>query len=760
MSQPSLPPDDIEPEAPKETPQETYDKLKKTWLTKNEKASAMFHLNMRFGGKVKAIEWKYFHVVSSVKKDAKKDDLPPNWKENHGRTVFACCNACGALVAVAKKDEKTLKPSAWRNSSMLSHLNSKDHKKITAKKLTEQIADALAASKANPKKRKAEAAQTDLMVHAEHVVSVKDRVAHQELMTTHWILDSKQAFSEVEKDSFRKMISSHNKHAKVMSNKKVKTITTNIDHAIRKASIEAMQGQSVCVTLDHWTSRRKHNYTGITGHFIDDDFKLNSRTLGMFLHKGGTKGKELEKSFLDMHREELKLDKAKLFAVTTDTTANMNKFGMLLEERGVTHVYCIDHVLQLTAKLCYDHAVATFGEAYAKSVQKARDIVTFLNNSTQALEKLKNLIKALEGKDYNKGVIADVVTRWWSTYNMIQRLLDVKAAIDSMAISKELGDKESLQPVDWENLSNIVLVLKPFKNAQEMLEGQKYVTASLVPVAINHIRRKLTQLSGSEQPETASKELAKNLLEDFEARWGGVNDHVFSSTVRRAAGNRQFGMHPALLIATFLDPRFKSLTAIDDQASRLEIKERVVEIMVDLETKNRQSTVGPPAQAQPTSQNDDEAKEPEDDGSDDGFFADLEAAAGCVEQVAIIAPVSDVCHEEIRRYEKDQGLALRERKEFNDPLKWWQMNRAKFPILAQLARVYLALPAASAPSERVFSVASKVISPTRTSLDPQMAGMSLHVCENWNWWIETVDYQKITAETEEEAKEAEQEKEK
>ena len=41
---------------------------------------------------------------------------------------------------------------------------------------------------------------------------------------------------------------------------------------------------------------------------------------------------------------------AKIFAVTTDTTANMNTFGKKLEEMGVCHVYCTVHVLQLTCK--------------------------------------------------------------------------------------------------------------------------------------------------------------------------------------------------------------------------------------------------------------------------------------------------------------------------------------------------------------------------------------------------------------------------
>jgi hypothetical protein len=38
-----------------------------------------------------------------------------------------------------------------------------------------------------------------------------------------------------------------------------------------------------------------------------------------------------------------------------------------------------------------------------------------------------------------------------------------------------------------------------------------------------------------------------------------------------------------------------------------------------------------------------------------------------------------------------------------DPLKWWAENRGTFPLLAQVARRLLAIPASSAPAEyRIF----------------------------------------------------------
>ena len=40
-----------------------------------------------------------------------------------------------------------------------------------------------------------------------------------------------------------------------------------------------------------------------------------------------------------------------------------------------------------------------------------------------------------------------------------------------------------------------------------------------------------------------------------------------------------------------------------------------------------------------------------------------------------------------------------------DVLTWWKLHKDKLPILAELARAYLCIPATSAPSERLFSTA-------------------------------------------------------
>jgi hAT family C-terminal dimerisation region len=63
--------------------------------------------------------------------------------------------------------------------------------------------------------------------------------------------------------------------------------------------------------------------------------------------------------------------------------------------------------------------------------------------------------------------------------------------------------------------------------------------------------------------------------------------------------------------------------------------------------------------------------------------------------------------------------------------------------------VYLAVQATSAPSEQVFSMASRIITNRRNWLDPTMAGKMLFVSENWKWWQDQLDFYKATEDDDE-----------
>ena len=54
-----------------------------------------------------------------------------------------------------------------------------------------------------------------------------------------------------------------------------------------------------------------------------------------------------------------------------------------------------------------------------------------------------------------------------------------------------------------------------------------------------------------------------------------------------------------------------------------------------------------------------------------------------------------------------------------DLLQWWKTNETRFKSASRAARKYLAIPATSAPSERVFSLSGSICNPRPASLSPE-----------------------------------------
>ena len=66
----------------------------------------------------------------------------------------------------------------------------------------------------------------------------------------------------------------------------------------------------------------------------------------------------------------------------------------------------------------------------------------------------------------------------------------------------------------------------------------------------------------------------------------------------------------------------------------------------------------------------------------------------------------------------------------SNPLLWWKANELKYPILSELAKRYLCVPATSVASERVFSSAGDLVSAQRSSLHSEHVDKLLFLEKN------------------------------
>ena len=73
---------------------------------------------------------------------------------------------------------------------------------------------------------------------------------------------------------------------------------------------------------------------------------------------------------------------------------------------------------------------------------------------------------------------------------------------------------------------------------------------------------------------------------------------------------------------------------------------------------------------------------------------------------------------EVDTYLEDSLVPLREGEEF-DVLRWWKRNQDQYPILAKMARDFLAIPLSTVASESTFSTAGMVIDKYRSSLSSE-----------------------------------------
>jgi hypothetical protein len=229
-----------------------------------------------------------------------------------------------------------------------------------------------------------------------------------------------------ERPSFQRMIQSYDTTEPPISAMTIKTNIIEMDGDIQKTVISKMKGCHINSTIEHWTSKQNVNYVGLTAHWIDDDWNLHSLPLGMFLHEGRTMANAVfERLLVDVSREFSEV--ATVFAVTTHTDTAINLLGILLEKHDIMYLYCTVYVFHLTCKLCYENLSG--GGIEVNAVQKATtNIVSYFIRSTQVVEKIKQKQTLLEVYEGNTPVkpLTDVVTRWWSTYQMRNRIMYLK----------------------------------------------------------------------------------------------------------------------------------------------------------------------------------------------------------------------------------------------------------------------------------------------------------------------------------------------
>lgn len=519
---------------------------------------------------------------------------------------------------------------------------------------------------------------------------------------------------------------------------------------VKEAVKRELTGKFFSVTTDHWTSPNNETYSCLTAHWIQDGL-MKQCVLAFEVFHGTTAGSELGKDFVTKF-EEYGFELSFVIAVVTDTTGNMNTFGEYLRQKNVTHLYCVDHNLHLTAKLAFDDRNLPDSESAMKA---ARGIVEYFTKSTQATEKLLKMqpnvhLPLRQGSTQPVKLIQDVVTRWWSTYRMLRRLRELIPAIDALVIGDEKINITRLTDDQKKILEEVEKALQPMAEAQRILEGDTYPMISLVPFFLWKIRSTFQEYVDSPNTLTPVQHLARILLADFNDNCYGDGSQILYSDVQIGHRRRYVSLHLSVVIATALDPRMKHLTPFvqneDERQCIWDLLSTKMEIyyqdLVTNQTKNDDSLASKNSSKaemnKKARQNHDAVFVHHTDDVD--IFAALHAAHdNHANQAQEHDYIAATCNAELARYRSAVGMRM---ELGNDPLQWWLLRKDQFPILFGMAEQYLAIPAMSAPSERLWSIASPIVTIRRAKLSSEIVANIMFLKENG--WILEKHYSSIT----------------
>jgi len=265
---------------------------------------------------------------------------------------------------------------------------------------------------------------------------------------------------------------------------------------------------------------------------------------------------------------------------------------------------------------------------------------------------------------------------------MLEKAVSVKEAVSTMfsqystkkdeeqAAIPNWGDSNSEA---WTILGQVVELFMPSVQAISRLEGESYVTQSLILLEICLIEKNIKDLQ-KKYPESKHKQL-NVIMKDLQNSINQLWDDLPIDTV----------------IASILDPRTKFFDKIPENEITNALKTLKKEFY-DLDLNDDQSKVRA-----------EEEKNP---------FEDLLSPNSGTRNKS---SKNNRWNEELNLYKKEDKLNIS-----SDPLLWWKLNEIRFPGLAKLARLYLSVPASQASCERLFSVARNDITDKRTRMLPDL----------------------------------------
>lgn len=466
-------------------------------------------------------------------------------------------------------------------------------------------------------------------------------------------------FSIVEDKEFVKLLKMLNPGYDLPSRKSLSTSLLSVlynETYDKVMSDIAANGNFVSITTDGWTSIKNEGYIAVTTHFIDNNCELKSYLLSCFMYSESHTSDNLKNELLRVIKE-WGLEN-KVSACTSDNASNISKAIDLSKWR---HVWCFAHSLNLAVQ----KAIKEIQEVK----EKVSGIVRHFKKSSTAAGKLKSIQEQL-GYSPPLVLIQDVVTRWNSTFEMFQRVLDLKIPL-STALA-ETNYNEYLTNNDWIIITRACELLKPFKEITTEISSEKSVSISKIVVLSKSLIKYCNKIKVEYNTCMQISNMIDVLVSEVDTRF------------------RSLELNPLYAESTILDPRFKNYGFLHQYAFS-EGKKSLINKAATVNIVNNTQVTSLPNQA-----------------DDDSIWNDFDSEVVSIVQSSNPTAAFIV---ELDKYLHEPLLSRRE-----DPLVWWKLNQYVYPRLFKFVKKRFCIMGTSVPCERIFSKAGQTITKKRSRL--------------------------------------------
>jgi hypothetical protein len=464
------------------------------------------------------------------------------------------------------------------------------------------------------------------------------------------------------------------------------------------------------------------SYISFTLHWIDKDWVPHALQLGCLNFPGHHSSIDISNKIEEMVRS-WNINFNNVVACVTDNEATMNAAG---RELNFDWQGCHDHLLELVVKSCLKD------QETKSAIEKARGLVRYLKTPL-ALHALMNDQITMPPKrsrgDTRLGASEpihphqDVPTRWWSSFDMCSTLDRLRGNIESLSQRNIIN--QNLTSSEWAIIEILSIILQPFYEVQKMLEGQNYITISMVPCLITMLRENIDQILVEFQGGPIHN-AAEAMKSKFEEKWGsGQDGTVFNEHKREGNKRIKKGLTVKTMLSAALDPRTKGMKYFgpkDRELVREELKKQLKEII-----RSQTDVNGDRGTSQKSSVSSAES-------SNLSFIRSSKMTSMLADDIPETNTESEIERKAVQELQTlfySTGLD-----KDKNPLTWWKIKEREMPFLAMLARAFLAIPATSAPSERVFSSCGRFIERDRYRLLTESVEELIFLKGNWEAAIE------------------------